>query len=92
MGGKSKFKMYIDRKIVLIIAAAGSGTRLGYSLPKQFIKMEGLGGMSPLQKSILTAGLVDEIDEIVVVTNSEYIELTYEQIAEKANAHSSSVT
>ena len=92
MRGKSNFKMYIDRNIVLIIAAAGSGTRLGYSLPKQFIKMEGLGGMSPLQKSILTAGLVDEIDELVVVTNSEYIELTYEQVAEKANAHSSSVT
>lgn len=84
--------MYRDRKIALIIAAAGSGTRLGYSLPKQFIKMEGLGDMSPLQKSILTAGLVDEIDEIVVVTNSEYVELTHEQIAEKANAHSSSDT
>ena len=82
--------MYRDRKIALIIAAAGSGTRLGYSLPKQFIKMEGLGDMSPLQKSILTAGLVDEIDEIVVVTNSEYVELTHEQIAEEANAHSSS--
>lgn len=92
MRGKSKFKMYRDRKIALIIAAAGSGTRLGYSLPKQFIKMEGLGDMSPLQKSILTAGLVDEIDEIVVVTNSEYVELTHEQIAEKANAHSSSDT
>lgn len=88
--GKSKFKMYKDRKIVLIVAAAGRGTRLGYSLPKQFIKMEGLGGMSPLQKSILTADLVSEIDDIIVVTNSEYVELTHEQIAEKANAHSSS--
>lgn len=84
--------MYKDRKIVLIIAAAGKGTRLGSSLPKQFIKMEGLGGRSPLQKSILTASLVNEIDEVVIVTNSEYIELTHEQIAEEANAHSSSAS
>ena len=82
--------MYIDRKIVLILAAAGKGTRLGYSLPKQFIKMEGLDDRSPLQKSILTAGIVDEIDEVIVVTNPEYIDLTYEQIAEEADAHSSS--
>lgn len=90
MRGKSKFDMYKDRKIVLILAAAGKGTRLGYSLPKQFIKMEGLGNRSPLQKSILTAGIVDEIDEVIVVTNPEYIDLTYEQIAEEADAHSSS--
>lgn len=83
--------MYKDRKIVLILAAAGKGTRLGYSLPKQFIKMKGLGNRSPLQKSILTAGIVDEIDEVIVVTNPEYIDLTYEQIAEEADAHSSSV-
>lgn len=83
--------MYKDRKIVLILAAAGKGTRLGYSIPKQFIKMEGLGDRSPLQKSILTAGIVDEIDEVIVVTNPEYIDLTYEQIAEEADAHSSSV-
>ena len=82
--------MYKDRKIVLILAAAGKGTRLGYSLPKQFIKMEGLDDRSPLQKSILTAGIVDEIDEVIVVTNPEYIDLTYEQIAEEADAHSSS--
>ena len=63
--------MYIDRKIVLILATAGKGTRLGYSLPKQFIKMEGLDDRSPLQKSILTAGIVDEIDEVIVVTNPE---------------------
>lgn len=91
MRGKSELNMYKDRKTVLILAAAGKGTRLGYSLPKQFIKMEGLGDRSPLQKSILTAGIVDEIDEIIVVTNPEYIDLTYEQIAEEADAHSSSV-
>ncbi len=89
--GKAKFNMYKDRKIVLIIAAAGRGTRLGHSLPKQFIKMDGLGDRSPLQKSILTAGIVKEIDEVIVVTNPEYIDLTYEQIAEEADAHSSSV-
>ena len=89
--GKAEFNMYKDRKIVLIIAAAGRGTRLGHSLPKQFIKMDGLGDRSPLQKSILTAGIVKEIDEVIVVTNPEYIDLTYEQIAEEADAHSSSV-
>lgn len=82
--------MYKDRKIVLILAAAGKGTRLGYSLPKQFIKMKGLGDRSPLQKSILTTGIVNEIDKVVVVTNPEYVELTHEQIAEEADAHSSS--
>lgn len=82
--------MYKDREIVLILAAAGKGTRLGYSLPKQFIKMKGLGDRSPLQKTILTTGIVNEIDKVVVVTNPEYIDLTYEQIAEEADAHSSS--
>lgn len=82
--------MYKDRKTVLILAAAGKGTRLGYSLPKQFIKMEGLGDRSPLQKSILTAGIVNEIDQIIVVTNPEYVELTHEQLADEADAHSSS--
>ena len=82
--------MYKDRKIVLILAAAGKGTRLGYSLPKQFIKMKGLGDRSPLQKTILTTGIVNEIDKVVVVTNPEYVELTHEQIAEEADAHSSS--
>ena len=91
MRGKAEFNMYKDRNIVLIIAAAGKGIRLGHSLPKQFIKMEGLGDRSPLQKSILTASMVEEIDEVVVVTNPEYIDLTYEQIAEEADAHSSSV-
>ena len=83
--------MYKDREIVLILAAAGKGTRLGYSLPKQFIKMKGLGDRSPLQKTILTTGIVNEIDKVVVVTNPEYVELTHEQIAEEADAHSSSV-
>lgn len=82
--------MYKDREIVLILAAAGKGTRLGYSLPKQFIKMKGLGDRSPLQKTILTTGIVNEIDKVVVVTNPEYVELTHEQIAEEADAHSSS--
>ncbi len=74
--------MFKDKRVILLIAAAGSGTRLGADIPKQFIKMEGLGGLSPLQKSIVTAGSVKEIDRVIVITNPEYMNSGKEQIEE----------
>lgn len=74
--------MFKEKTVILLIAAAGSGIRLGGGIPKQFITMEGLGGLSPLQRSLITAGMIREIDRIIVVINSEYMDLAKEQISE----------
>lgn len=74
--------MYKDKTVILLLAAAGSGTRLGAEIPKQFIKMEGLSGMSPLQKSLMTAGKVKAIDRVIVITNPEYRRLAEEQMTD----------
>lgn len=50
-----------------IILAAGRGTRMKESIPKVLITVEGV----PLVKRVHSALSVDEIDEIIVVTNSK---------------------
>lgn len=48
-----------------VIVAAGSGSRFGTSVPKQFL---GLEGMTPADRSIRAFGSVEGISAIVVVT------------------------
>ena len=42
--------MYKDKQVTAIITAAGKGSRMGASLPKQFLK---IGNKTILEKSIL---------------------------------------
>ena len=56
---------------VAVILAAGSGSRTGLSTPKQFLP---LGGKTVLEHSVQTFCNHPRIDEIVIVTASEYIE------------------
>lgn len=67
--------MYQGRKVFAIIGAGGRGTRMGADLPKQFLK---LGQKTILEKSCEAFGKVEAVDQILVVTNEEYIKETEE--------------
>ena len=63
--------MYKNKKVAVIIAAAGKGSRLGASVPKQYLK---IGGEPVILKALKTFSALSEIDYIFIVTNEEYIE------------------
>ena len=64
-----------NSKITLIIAAAGIGKRMNLGYPKQFLEIDG----KPLfMKSLEVAEKSNNIDEIVVTTGEESIELVKE--------------
>lgn len=54
-----------------MILAAGSGSRTGLSTPKQFLP---LGGKTVLEHSVRTFNNHPGIDEVVIVTATEFIE------------------
>lgn len=58
-------------KTVAVILAAGSGSRAGFNIPKQFLM---LGGKTVLEHSLQTFNNHSGIDEVVVVTSAAYIE------------------
>jgi len=62
--------MYKDKKITAIIAAAGSGKRMGGGIPKQYLS---IGGTPILIKTVKAFEANAFIDTILVVTNVEYI-------------------
>lgn len=63
------------KKTAVIIAAAGTGKRMGSSIPKQYLK---IGGEPILLKSVRAFCDNKEIDWIVVVTNGDYIQACLE--------------
>ncbi|MEE0771956.1 MAG: 2-C-methyl-D-erythritol 2,4-cyclodiphosphate synthase [Anaerovoracaceae bacterium] len=63
--------MYDDKRLAVIVAAAGRGSRLGGSVPKQFLS---LGGEPILVKTLRIFEAMDEIDDIFIVTGNEYID------------------
>jgi 2-C-methyl-D-erythritol 2,4-cyclodiphosphate synthase/2-C-methyl-D-erythritol 4-phosphate cytidylyltransferase len=60
-----------DRITAVIIAAAGSGKRMGGGIPKQYGR---LGGMSILARSVKAFTDQKEVQQISIVTNEEYID------------------
>ncbi|HWQ79530.1 MAG TPA: 2-C-methyl-D-erythritol 4-phosphate cytidylyltransferase [Anaerovoracaceae bacterium] len=56
-------------KTAVIIAAAGSGKRMGGGIPKQYGR---LGGMSILARSVKAFADLKEIHRIMIVTNEDY--------------------
>ena len=58
-------------KTAVIIAAAGSGKRMGGGIPKQY---GNLGGMSILARSVKAFADLKEIYQITIVTNEDFIE------------------
>ena len=62
--------MYKGKHVTAIITAAGKGSRMGASLPKQFLK---IGNKTILEKAILPFEKADCIDQILVVSGGEFI-------------------
>lgn len=67
--------MYNKKKVIAIIGAAGSGKRMGNKIPKQFLKV---GGKTILETAAIKFNMNKYVDEIIVVTNEEYIKKTME--------------
>ena len=64
--------MYRDKTVTVIIAAAGSGSRMGGRLPKQYMKT---GGEVILRKTAEIFASCPVIDNIIVVADMAYIDL-----------------
>ena len=64
--------MYKGKNVTAIITAAGKGSRMGASLPKQFLK---IGNKTILEKAIIPFEKADCIDQILVVSGEEFIEI-----------------
>lgn len=58
-------------KNIALILASGTGSRFGLNYPKQFVEV---GGMPVIEHTILKFQNNSLIDEIILVTNSEYVE------------------
>ena len=67
--------MYQDLKVTAIIVAAGRGKRFGGDVPKQFLKLK---GRTILETTVDRFAGSDEVDEIVVVTNEDYLDYVKE--------------
>ena len=58
-----------------IILSSGTGERFGLEIPKQFIK---IAGKTVIEHTLNIFQNNENIDKIIVVTNSDYIGLVYE--------------
>jgi len=63
--------MYNGRRVAVIIAAAGKGTRLGAPIPKQFLK---IGGQPVIIKAMKVFDQMEEVDHIFVVVGEDYVD------------------
>ncbi len=63
--------MYENKKIAVIIAAAGKGTRVGGPIPKQYLT---IGGEPVILKTLRAFESLDEVDYIFIVANEEYMD------------------
>lgn len=63
-----------------IILAAGRGRRMGGSVPKQFLEIQ---GMPILVRTLRVFSESPEIDEILLVTSADYISYCREEIVKK---------
>ncbi|MBK5246939.1 MAG: 2-C-methyl-D-erythritol 2,4-cyclodiphosphate synthase [Peptostreptococcaceae bacterium] len=70
--------MYNDKIITVIIAAAGSGNRMGGGIPKQYLS---IGGTPILIKTVKAFETNSFIDNILVVTNIDYINYFKDELA-----------
>ncbi|MDP2843974.1 MAG: 2-C-methyl-D-erythritol 4-phosphate cytidylyltransferase, partial [Acetobacterium sp.] len=69
--------MYNDKIITVIIAAAGSGNRMGGGIPKQYLS---IGSIPILIKTVKAFETNAFIDDILVVTNIDYVNYFKDQL------------
>ncbi len=71
--------MYDNKKVTVIVAAAGKGTRIGGPVPKQFLE---IGGEPVLVKTLKVFESIEEVDHVFVVTNQEYVQYCEKLVAD----------
>ncbi len=64
--------MYKGKKVTVIIGAAGIGSRMGASIPKQFLKIH---GRTILELAVEPFENSDYVDNILVVTGQDFVVL-----------------
>lgn len=62
--------MYKNKKVTAIITAAGSGSRMGANVPKQFLE---IGGITVLERAIEPFQTLVEVDEIIVTAGKDHL-------------------
>jgi 2-C-methyl-D-erythritol 2,4-cyclodiphosphate synthase/2-C-methyl-D-erythritol 4-phosphate cytidylyltransferase len=67
--------MYEKKKVTAVIVAAGSGTRMGTDVPKQFLKM---GGRTILETTVAVFEKNPHVDDILVLTGRDFVEFCEE--------------
>ena len=67
--------MYKGKRVTAVIVAAGSGTRMGAHMPKQFLK---IGGRTILETAVLPFEKNESIDRILVMTSPDFVGLCQE--------------
>lgn len=75
--------MYKGHKVAVIIAAAGSGKRMGGDIPKQYLK---IAGVPVLVKTVRAFCENPHVDDILIVAGEEYIPLC-RSLKEKYDLH-----
>ena len=64
-------------KNIAVVLSGGVGSRFGGTLPKQFTK---LAGRAVIEYTIDAFNNASEIDEVVIVSQPDYIDLTWSLI------------
>lgn len=64
-------------KNIAVILSGGTGSRFGGTLPKQFTK---LAGRAVIEYAIDAFDNASEIDEVIIVSQPDHIDLTWEII------------
>lgn len=67
--------MYQGKRVTAVITAAGSGSRMGTAIPKQFLK---IADKTILQHAISPFEELELIDDILVVTSRDFVALCNE--------------
>ena len=67
-------------KNIAVILSGGTGSRFGGTLPKQFTK---LAGKAVIEYTIDAFEKSNNIDEIIIVSQSEHMHLTWDIIKKK---------
>ena len=67
--------MYEKKKVTAVIVAAGSGTRMGTDVPKQFLK---IGGRTILETTVAVFEKNPHVDDILVLTGRDFVEFCEE--------------
>ena len=62
--------MYNEKKVTVIIVAAGRGSRFGGDLPKQFLK---IGNKTVLERAVEPFQEHPAVDGIIIAASEEYL-------------------